>query len=140
MKEELYQIGTLAERAQVSIQTIRYYERIKLLLPKSRKDSNKTRLYDDESLKILHFIKYAQELSFHLEEIKELLVLRCEATGNCEKVKMKAVEKLDSVKSKIEKFKGIEKSLKKFINECEDNKAKKCPIINKFENNPNKYL
>lgn len=134
MKEELYQIGSLAQKAHVNIQTIRYYERIKLLVPKLRKDAKRVRFYDNESLRALTFIKHAQELGFQLEEIKELLKLRNENTGRCDRVRKRASEKLGSVQSKIQHLKDIEKNLKKLINECESRKNQQaCPIIEGME-------
>ncbi len=135
MKEEtLYQIGALAEKAQVNIQTIRYYERIKILAPKLRKDSKRVRFYDKDSLKTLSFIKNAQELGFQLDEIKELLKLRSENTGRCDRVRKRASEKLVNVQSKIKNLKAIEKNLKNLIDECEARKSQQeCPIIEGIE-------
>lgn len=135
MKEEpLYQIGALAEKAQVNIQTIRYYERIKILSPKLRKDSKRVRFYDDESLNTLSFIKNAQELGFQLDEIKDLLKLRSENTGRCDRVRKRATDKLENVQGKIKNLKVIEKNLKNLILECEDRKSQQdCPIIEGME-------
>lgn len=135
MKEEqLYQIGALAEKAQVNIQTIRYYERIKILAPKLRKDSKRVRFYDNDSLKTLLFIKNAQELGFQLDEIKDLLRLRSESTGRCDRVRKRASEKLENVQFKIKNLKAIEKNLKNLIGECEAKKSQQeCPIIEGME-------
>ena len=135
MKEEqLYQIGALAEKAQVNIQTIRYYERIKILAPKLRKDSKRVRFYDNDSLKTLLFIKNAQELGFQLDEIKDLLRLRSESTGRCDRVRKRASEKLENVQFKIKNLKAIEKNLKNLIGECEAKKnQQECPIIKGME-------
>lgn len=135
MKDELYQIGSLAQKANVNIQTIRYYERIKLLVPKFRRDAKRVRFYDDESLKSLNFIKHAQELGFQLEEIKDLLKLRSENTGRCDRVRKRASDKLENVQSKIQNLRSIEKNLKKLIAECAARKNKEaCPIIEGMEN------
>lgn len=135
MKEELlYQIGALAEKAQVNIQTIRYYERIKILTPKLRKDSKRVRFYDNDSLKTLNFIKHAQELGFQLDEIKELLKLRSESTGRCDRVRNRATDKLTNVKAKIKCLREMEKNLKDLIGECEARKNQEaCPIIEGME-------
>lgn len=135
MKEEqLYQIGALAVKAQVNIQTIRYYERIKILAPKLRKDSKRVRFYDNDSLKTLLFIKNAQELGFQLDEIKDLLRLRSESTGRCDRVRKRASEKLENVQFKIKNLKAIEKNLKNLIGECEAKKnQQECPIIEGME-------
>lgn len=132
--KELYQIGSLAKKANVNIQTIRYYERIKLLIPKLRKDSKKTRFYDDDSLKTLNFIKHAQELGFQLEEIKELIKLRSDSIGRCERVSKRAQNKLMDVQAKIKHLKKMEKNLKTLIQECQDRKNQEdCPIIEGME-------
>lgn len=135
MKEELlYQIGALAEKAQVNIQTIRYYERINILTPKLRKDSKRVRFYDNDSLRTLSFIKNAQELGFQLEEIKDLIKLRSENTGRCDRVRKRAINKLENVQSKIKNLKSIEKNLKNLIGECEARKSQQeCPIIKGME-------
>lgn len=135
MKEEqLYQIGALAEKAQVNIQTIRYYERIKILVPKLRKDSKRVRFYDNDSLKTLNFIKHAQELGFQLDEIKELLKLRSESTGRCDRVRKRATDKLTNVQGKIKCLREMEKNLKSLIGECEARKNQEaCPIIEGME-------
>lgn len=134
MKDDLYQIGVLAQKGNVNIQTIRYYERIKLLIPKMRKDSKRVRYYDKESLKTLNFIKHAQELGFQLDEIKELLKLRNESTGRCDRVRKRATDKLSNVRIKIKSLREMEKNLKKLIVECEDRKNQEaCPIIEGME-------
>ncbi len=134
MKDELYQIGSLAQKAHVNIQTIRYYERIKLLVPKVRRDAKRVRFYDDESLKLLNFIKNAQELGFQLEEIKDLIKLKSESTGRCDRVRKRATDKLESVESKINNLKAIQKNLKILIKECESKKAQQdCPILEGME-------
>lgn len=134
MKEELFQIGILAQKAHVNIQTIRYYERIRLLSPKLRKDAKRVRFYDNESLKTLIFIKHAQELGFQLEEVKDLLKLRSENAGRCDRVRKRAKDKLANVQSKIKSLKDIEKNLKSLIGECEARKSQQdCPIIQGIE-------
>tara|TARA_R110000868_G_scaffold104087_4_gene286264 strand:+ start:2775 stop:3209 length:435 start_codon:yes stop_codon:yes gene_type:complete len=134
MKDDLYQIGVLAHKAQVNIQTIRYYERIKLLAPKMRKDAKRVRYYNNDSLKTLSFIKHAQELGFQLEEIKELLKLRSESTGRCDRVRKRATDKLSSVQSKIKTLREIEKNLKNLLGECEARQNQEdCPIIEGME-------
>jgi DNA-binding transcriptional MerR regulator len=67
-------IGKLAKAGGVNIQTVRYYERRKLLRSKAKSPAG-YRLYDDEALRKLRFIKNAQTLGFTLREIGELLKL-----------------------------------------------------------------
>lgn len=134
MEKELYLIGELAKLANVNIQTIRYYERINLLNPKIRKNKVGARLYNKDSYETLCFIKNAQALGFQLDEIKELLKLRVEATGRCQKVRSHVEAKLVDVQMKVKELKAIEKSLKGLMKTCGNaNSDKICTIIKGLE-------
>ncbi len=88
--------GQLGKAGGVNIQTIRYYERLKLLAPTNRKPSG-YRVYDSDALRRLRFIKNAQTLGFTLRDITELLNLRVSATAHCGDVQRKAQAKLMQV-------------------------------------------
>ena len=133
MKDELLQIGAIARKAKVNIQTLRYYERRKILKPQIVKESG-YRLYGEDAVKTVQFIKNAQELGFKLDDIKELLSLRNSTPTRCQLVRGKAKVKLDDVQEKIKMLKWIEKTLKKLVKDCENNKTSSdCPIINSME-------
>ena len=70
MNSEL-RIGEVARRTGVSTDTLRYYERLRLL-PRSRRSSGGFRLFTAEHIARVRFIKQAQELGFSLEEIFSL--------------------------------------------------------------------
>jgi MerR family mercuric resistance operon transcriptional regulator/MerR family gold-responsive transcriptional activator of gol and ges genes len=134
---DVYTIGKVARTAGVNIQTIRYYERRRLLAPKTRKDSG-YRLYDEGALKRLRFIKNAQELGFSLKEISELLNLRVSSKARCGDIQHKAQKKLDDVKLKIERLNAIEKVLKRLIKTCHrEETTEHCPILNSLEEEKN---
>ncbi|PIR24921.1 MAG: hypothetical protein COV43_07755 [Deltaproteobacteria bacterium CG11_big_fil_rev_8_21_14_0_20_42_23] len=129
----LFQIGTIAKRAGVNIQTLRYYERRNLLRP-SRVSTSGYRLYSAEAVQTLHFIQHAKELGFKLEEIKQLLALRVSSVNRCESVRKRAKEKLIDVQKKRRLLLKMEKNLKKLIADCEKNKlSQSCPIIENLE-------
>lgn len=135
IEEELYSIRTLAKKANVNIQTIRFYERIKILFPKQRMASKRIRYYDGQSLETLYFIKNSQNLGFQLEEIKELIRLRIVSSKRCNDVKDMARKKLTAVQEKIRSLQLIEQELHNLISGCSDKKGEfDCPIINKLEN------
>lgn len=134
-QNQLYPIGTLAQKAQVNIQTIRFYERLKLLLPKERKESKRIRYYDDHSLRTLCFIRSSQEFGFQLEEIRELLKLRNLSSKSCDDAKVLASRKLASIQVKIKQLQTLEIELGQLIKECSIKENQKhCPIIKKIEN------
>lgn len=135
MDIKFYQIGELARLANVNIQTIRYYERINLLNPQIRKNQQGARLYTQESCNTLVFIKNAQNIGFQLEEIKDLISLRQESAGRCQKVVQRAEGKLQEVQTKIKHLKEMEKSLKSMLDACYISGTDDCcSFINKLEN------
>lgn len=129
----MMKIGEIAKRANVNIQTLRYYEKRGIISPPVVKDSG-YRLYTEETLKTILFIKHAQELGFSLEQIKELLNLRIPSKSRCQKVRKRALEKLTEVQEKMKMLRRIEKNLKGLVKDCESNKtSSNCPIIEKIE-------
>lgn len=71
----MYTIGRLARRAKVNADSIRFYERQGLLSPANKTDSG-YRLYTDDAVRRIAFIKHAQRCGFSLAEIGELLQMR----------------------------------------------------------------
>lgn len=131
--ERLFTIGELACRAGVNIQTVHYYERLKLFLPLGRKESG-YRLYNEESLKKLRFIRRAKEIGFTLEEIKGLLDLNLESSAACGRVKERATSKLKDVKEKIKALESVMKILNEMIDACNKRRpTDKCPVVKIME-------
>ena len=93
-------IGTFSERTGCHIETIRYYERIKLL-PKPPRTEGGHRLYDREQVKRLVFIRRSRELGFSLDEIRTLLRLVDGKRYTCQEVKTITETHLEDVKRKI---------------------------------------
>ena len=115
MNSELL-IGEVAKRAGVSIDTLRYYERVRLL-PRSRRSSGGFRLFTPEHIARVRFIKQAQELGFSLEEIRDLL-----ATGGaeeCRKVRDLLQRKLSELDERLKGMKGFRRVLAHHLSECE---------------------
>lgn len=122
-------IGQLAQKADVNIQTVRYYERRGLLLALTRTDSG-YRQYTDEAVNQLRFIKRAQQLGFSLEEIKELLSLRVENPNACLQVKERAELKLQEVEEKLSLLQQMQITLTNLIHNCEQKQVTEpCPIL-----------
>jgi MerR family mercuric resistance operon transcriptional regulator len=99
MEQSEFRIGEVAARAEVSVDTVRYYERLKLL-PRARRSSGGFRLFDETVIDRVFFIKQAQELGFTLVEIKGLL-----ATGGaeeCSKVHDLLSEKLQELDIRLQ--------------------------------------
>lgn len=68
----MLKIGEVARRTGIGIETLRFYERSGLLKPPARTMSG-YRVYDDEAIERLDFIKRAQTLGFTLDEIRQII-------------------------------------------------------------------
>ena len=123
-------VGEVAKKAGVNVQTLHYYERVGVLKPKTRMDSG-YRVYDDTAVRIIQFIKHAQELGFSLDEIQELLGLRADKKSKCQRVRANAVTHLKDVEKKIAKLEAIKRTLQSLIADCMENKTdSECPLLN----------
>ena len=107
---EHYKVGEIAEKIGVNIETLRYYEKIKIM-PKPKRMESRYRIYDELDLKRLLFIKRAKELGFTLKEIKELLNIKIESTATCGDVKHLAENKLTDIEERIKDLKSIKNVL-----------------------------
>ena len=126
-------IGKLAKQAGVGIETIRFYEREGVISEPSRTQSN-YRIYQDEDVARLRFIKRAKELGFTLREIKELLFLRHDPAATKEDVRNRTEEKIHTIESKISDLNKILSALKKLVEHCDGHgPASECPIIEALE-------
>lgn len=122
-------IGRLAELAQVNIDTIRYYERQKLLPPAARTASG-YRQYTQSDLERLRFVLRSKELGFTLSEIGDLLSLTGNRDSDMHGVKRKAEQRLEQVERKIAELRRVKRGLKKLIDACPgQGELKCCPIV-----------
>ncbi len=108
------QIGELARRAGVNIQTVRFYERQRLIPQPARKPSG-YRVYGEADLHRLLFIRQAKELGFSLEEIREILGMRQRGTCPCSRVVSLAQRHLDNIRETIRNLAGFEKELSRAV-------------------------
>jgi len=129
-----YFVGQLAEEVGINVETVRYYEKLKLL-PKAKRKESRYRIYDETDLKRLLFIKRAKELGFTLKEIKELFDLRIDSEAKCGDVKHLTEHKLNDVDNRIRDLKKIRSVLIKLINQCvnEEVSSEDCPILESIE-------
>lgn len=115
MNESLLQIGELARQVNVSIDTVRYYER-RGLLPRAPRSQGGYRLFSSETVARVEFIKQGQELGFSLDEISGLL-----ATGGaeeCRRVSELLQVKLTEVDQKIKNMRAFRKTLAEHLLKC----------------------
>ncbi len=126
-------IGRLAKAVGVNIQTLRYYERLKLVTPTARRPSG-YRVYGDEAIRRLCFIKNAQSLGFTLREIAELLNLRVSSKSQCGDVLQKAQAKLAQVEAKVQDLQALARTLRSLMRACRaEQPTDRCPILKSLE-------
>jgi DNA-binding transcriptional MerR regulator len=130
----VFTIGKLARIADVSSDTLRYYEREGLIEPAGKSPAG-YRLYDQDSARRLRFIKQAQHCGFTLAEIRELLVLRRRDAACCGDVRKRAIEKKRQLESKIRSMRAMSKALDCLIADCVDETqpVDECAILAAFE-------
>ncbi|MCJ2378079.1 Zn(2+)-responsive transcriptional regulator [Vibrio sp. ZSDZ34] len=128
----MFQIGELAKRCKVTADTLRFYEKNQLIKPAGRSESG-YRLYDDHNQKQVLFILKAKSLGLSLEEIKELLEIKLEATEHsCAEVKSITSAKLASIDGKLAELTRIRNALKKINDACcghDNDDASHCSIL-----------
>ena len=122
-------IGELARRAGVSVQTIRYYETHRII-PKADRTDSGYRVYDENTVELLVFIKNAQELGFTLEKIKRLLDIRNDENSKGIRVKVILQEEIAEIDGKIESLNLMREYLLNLNNGCGgEMPAESCPIL-----------
>lgn len=122
-------IGQLARQAEVSIDTIRYYERRGLLSPPRRKESGYRQYLEDAVLRI-RFIKHAKDLGFSLDEIAELLSLRIDRAAKCGDIKKRAQRKITEIEGKMQMLEKMRVTLVRLTKTCDEGRqVSECPIL-----------
>lgn len=132
----MFQIGELAKRCGVSADTLRFYEKNQLIKPAGRSESG-YRLYNENNQKQVTFILKAKDLGLSLEEIRELLEIKLEATEHsCAEVKAITSAKLVVIDAKIADLTRIRTALKKINDACcghDNDDASHCSILAALE-------
>lgn len=124
-----FTIGEVARRAEVGIDTVRYYERNQLLPPAPRRLSG-YREYGRGDVRRLRFIRRAKDLGFTLEEIRELLKLSTDREVGVRGVKARAEQRVKDVEERIRELQRIRRGLKRLIAACPGRgPLEDCPIL-----------
>jgi DNA-binding transcriptional MerR regulator len=123
-------IGQIARLANVNVETIRYYESLKLI-PKPGVRPSGYREYDKSYIEKINYIKKAKELGFTLKEIRELFRFN-ESRDVCEL----AEKKLHEANQKIAEYKYLTNKLQKLIKACPNSGTiNECSIIKSIKKN-----
>ncbi|ABE46677.1 Hg(II)-responsive transcriptional regulator [Polaromonas sp. JS666] len=124
---QILTIGALAAEAGVNVETIRFYQRRKLL-PEPERPFGGIRRYGPAEVSRLRFIKAAQRIGFTLDEIAQLLQL--EDGTHCSQARTIAEHKLTDVRHRLEDLQRIETALAQLVKRCAAGRGKvTCPLI-----------
>jgi DNA-binding transcriptional MerR regulator len=123
-------IGDLAKKTEVSVDTLRYYEKIGLITDVERSESG-YRQYGQHNIEQVYFIRNAQHSGFSLEEISQLLLFRVAPLEAKSKVRDLAAEKVQALSTRIDSLIALRDELSSLVNQCESSKSH-CPIIDSF--------
>lgn len=120
-----YTISQLAKLADVPTTTVRYYERIGLVEPDSRSHGN-YRLYSDESLSKLKFIRTAQASGFTLDDVQALLADEAGGFPTCGDVQGLIEARLADIEKRLKDLRHVRRVLRLALEQCQEQKKTDC--------------
>lgn len=126
--KERFTIGHLARLTGTKVPTIRYYEQVGLLPVPPRSEGNQ-RLYDEQLLKRLAFIRHARELGFPLEAVRELLDLADHPEQACVSVDQIARRQLNEVDRRMVRLGALRAELARMVERCRGGQIADCRVI-----------
>ncbi len=121
-------IGDAAKRSGCTVQTVRYYERIGLIASPVRTMGNQ-RVYDDNAVDRLSFIRHARTLGFGLDAIRELLGLSADPERSCAEIDAIATSRLEEVRERIRRLKLLEAELARMVRACSQGSVAECRVV-----------
>ncbi len=129
------QIGSVSQKTGLSVDAIRFYEK-QLLLNRAPRTEGGFRLFGEQDIQRIQFIRRAQQLGFSLPEIRELLVLQRDESEACSHVRDLLQAKVAGIRNKIRELGVLEQQLTKRLRKCErkrrpcgDSHRGCCPVL-----------
>lgn len=126
-------IGKLAQLTGCKTVTIRYYEKEGLLKPSNRTDGN-YRVYDDEDIERLQFIRHCRQHGISLPEIRELLAFRDNPTVNCDWINQLISRHVADLENQIRELRHLKEHLEDLLKKCSGGKKAECGILENLKN------
>ena len=113
----------VAAQAHVNPQTLRYYER-RGLLPVPERTASGYRTYSVDAVRLVRFVKRAQQLGFTLDDIEELLHLAGGGPASCEAAKTMAGTRIVDLQRRIDELVGMRDALSRLVDTCDRPRAR----------------
>jgi len=124
-------VGEAAERSGLPVKTVRYYANIGLVEPLGRSQAG-YRIYGDEEVSKLIFIRRARSFDFSVRECRELLDLYGDKSRSSKDVKRIALKRLSEIDEKLTELQKLRDELARVANECHGDNRPDCPILDSF--------
>ena len=126
-------IGRVAERAGVGVETVRFYQR-RGLIEEPKTPERGFRVYPEDTIHRILFIRRAKDLGFSLEEIGQLLSLKVDPGENCSAIKAYAEAKINSIDEKVRSLGRLKGQLERLTAACDSGSATShCAILDELE-------
>ena len=123
----------VAAQAQVNTQTLRYYER-RGLLPEPARTRSGYRAYTPDAVRVVRFVKRAQQLGFTLDDIEDLLHLAQGGPASCDEPQTMARTRIDDLQERIDELASMRDALARLVDTCEQHRAEReCPNLRTIE-------
>jgi MerR family mercuric resistance operon transcriptional regulator len=121
-------IGEVSRLTDMNIETIRYYERIGIMPAPPRTEGGQ-RIYGEDHLKRLTFVRRSRELGFSLDEVRALLGLVGSHALTCADVRNMARGHIVDIRRKVKDLKKLERVLTDLADRCHGRKVPECPLL-----------
>ncbi|MGQ9424583.1 Cu(I)-responsive transcriptional regulator [Gilvimarinus sp. F26214L] len=129
-----FNIGEAAQASGVSAKMIRHYEQIGLIPPASRTFTN-YRIYSDEDVYTLQFIRRARRLGFSMKQVAVLLSLWQDKDRSSAEAKRLVLEHIGQLEEKIRELQAMANTLKTLADSCHGDDRPNCPILEDIARN-----
>ncbi|MEL6339901.1 MAG: MerR family transcriptional regulator [Myxococcota bacterium] len=116
-------IGAVARRAEVSVDTVRYYER-RGLLPQPRRLESGYRIYDAAIVDRIRFIQQMQPLGFRLDEVRDVLAMVDDGSATCKNQQGRFQAVLSRIDHEIAALRATRRKIVSVLNECQRGKCR----------------
>lgn len=130
--QNVLRIGDVAACAGLTVDAIRYYERMGLLAHDAR-SSGGFRMYTSDVINRLTFIRQAQALGLRLRDIRELIGGRGRGKPHCERVRTLLIRRLGDVQMQINELRAFRRTLRAALDNCEaaleGDVVDECPVV-----------
>ena len=129
-----YRIGEIAQQTGVSVETLRFYEKRRLLNAPPRSEGG-FRLYSDDAVQQVKFIKQAQSLGLTLDDVQQLLIgrQRRPAVASCRRVRDLLTRRIEDIDARIKELREFRRTLNEHLVACDRALAAagdpECPTI-----------